>query len=352
MCRVRCGEPVRPNCAQLARRACKGRLAQKKLCPAPSGSGSCGKEASLKRNATNGRIRLASAWVCVICACLLHVHLYMYIVERHRYFPMLSGTLRRRLCTTASRSTTHFGYRTVDETDKERLVGNIFDSVASSYDVMNDLMSAGVHRAWKDSFVHMLGVGAQSSANLQMLDVAGGTGDIAFRIADGLAAHPVSSQSTNVDERARVVVCDINKQMLDEGQRRAERLDPSRTAGWPGMDWVVADAQQLPFDDQSFDVYTIAFGIRNVTRIHEALSEVPPPPQTTDHHHHRPPQTTTPVSVSTRYSSSFPLTTCGWGLGSKLRRVVDIGRQRETTGDGGSLCRGVCLERPNTTRRH
>ena len=206
---------------------------------------------------------------------------------------MLSGTLRRRLCTTASRSTTHFGYRTVDETDKERLVGNIFDSVASSYDVMNDLMSAGVHRAWKDSFVHMLGVGAQSSANLQMLDVAGGTGDIAFRIADGLAAHPVSSQSTNVDERARVVVCDINKQMLDEGQRRAERLDPSRTAGWPGMEWVVADAQQLPFDDQSFDVYTIAFGIRNVTRIHEALSEVPPPPQTTDHHHHRPPQTTT-----------------------------------------------------------
>jgi len=190
-----------------------------------------------------------------------------------RPLPALPGMLRRGLCTTASKRTTHFGYRTVDETDKERLVGNVFDSVASNYDVMNDLMSAGVHRAWKDSFVRMLGVGAHSSANLQMLDVAGGTGDIAFRIADELAGHPVSSQSAHADERARVVVCDINKQMLDEGRRRAEKLSPNRTAGWPKMDWIVADAQRLPFDDQSFDVYTIAFGIRNVTRIHEALNE-------------------------------------------------------------------------------
>ena len=186
--------------------------------------------------------------------------------------PMLPGMLRRGLCT-ASRPTTHFGYRTVDEADKERLVGNVFDSVASNYDVMNDLMSAGVHRAWKDSFVRMLGVSAQSSANLQMLDIAGGTGDIAFRIADELAAHPVSSQSANPDERARVVVSDINKQMLDEGQRRAEKLSPSRTGGWPKLEWVVADAMKLPFDDESFDVYTIAFGIRNVTRIPDALAE-------------------------------------------------------------------------------
>ena len=101
------------------------------------------------------------------------------------------GLLRRGLCA-ASRPTTHFGYRTVDEADKERLVGNVFDSVASNYDVMNDLMSAGIHRAWKDSFVRMLGVSAQGSANLQMLDIAGGTGDIAFRIADELAAHPAT----------------------------------------------------------------------------------------------------------------------------------------------------------------
>ena len=182
------------------------------------------------------------------------------------------GLLRRGLCA-ASRPTTHFGYRTVDEADKERLVGNVFDSVASNYDVMNDLMSAGIHRAWKDSFVRMLGVSAQSSANLQMLDIAGGTGDIAFRIADELAAHPASSRSGEPDERARVVVSDINKQMLDEGQRRAEKLSPSRTAGWPKLEWVVADAMRLPFDDESFDVYTIAFGIRNVTRIDAALRE-------------------------------------------------------------------------------
>ena len=182
------------------------------------------------------------------------------------------GLLRRGLCA-ASRPTTHFGYRTVDEADKERLVGNVFDSVASNYDVMNDLMSAGIHRAWKDSFVRMLGVSAQSSANLQMLDIAGGTGDIAFRIADELAAHPASSRSGEPDERARLVVSDINKQMLDEGQRRAEKLSPSRTAGWPKLEWVVADAMRLPFDDESFDVYTIAFGIRNVTRIPDALAE-------------------------------------------------------------------------------
>ena len=157
------------------------------------------------------------------------------------------GLLRRGLCA-ASRPTTHFGYRTVDEADKERLVGNVFDSVASNYDVMNDLMSAGIHRAWKDSFVRMLGVSAQSSANLQMLDIAGGTGDIAFRIADELAAHPASSRSGEPDERARLVVSDINKQMLDEGQRRAEKLSPSRTAGWPKLEWVVADAMRLPFD--------------------------------------------------------------------------------------------------------
>ena len=182
------------------------------------------------------------------------------------------GLLRRGLCA-ASRPTTHFGYRTVDEADKERLGGNVFDSVASNYDVMNDLMSAGIHRAWKDSFVRMLGVSAQSSANLQMLDIAGGTGDIAFRIADELAAHPASSRSGEPDERARLVVSDINKQMLDEGQRRAEKLSPSRTAGWPKLEWVVADAMRLPFDDESFDVYTIAFGIRNVTRIDAALRE-------------------------------------------------------------------------------
>jgi len=187
---------------------------------------------------------------------------------------------RRALCTSSSRSsTTHFGYRTVDEDDKERLVGHVFSSVASNYDVMNDLMSGGVHRLWKDSFVRMLGVPSQGRASgMQVLDVAGGTGDIAFRIADQLQAPAGGASGTaepaDADEQARIVVSDINKQMLDEGQRRAAALDPQRTSRWPRMEFVVANAQELPFEDESFDAYTIAFGIRNVTRISEALEEV------------------------------------------------------------------------------
>lgn len=188
---------------------------------------------------------------------------------------LLRPAARRALCTSSSSArTTHFGYRTVPEDDKERLVGHVFDSVASNYDLMNDVMSGGVHRLWKDTLVGMLHASAKGNANLQVLDVAGGTGDVAFRIANDLARAPPSDASnaaTLDEEAARVVVCDINPSMLAEGRRRADALPPVPSR--PRLEFVTADACNLPFDDCTFDVYTIAFGLRNVTRQDEALKE-------------------------------------------------------------------------------
>lgn len=195
---------------------------------------------------------------------------------------------RRRLCSASSSSedasrraatrATEFGFRTVPEQDKERLVGNVFHSVASKYDIMNDLMSVGLHRLWKNTMVEMIGLRGMGRSDLQVLDVAGGTGDVAFRIADQMGSPgqaPVSSGTEDEiqPEAPRVVVVDINKSMLETGRKRFatdQRVHPSR----PHMDWVHASAEQLPFDDCSFDVYTVAFGIRNVTHIEDALSEV------------------------------------------------------------------------------
>lgn len=188
-----------------------------------------------------------------------------------------SSAESQNTASSASGKTTHFGYTTVPEEEKERLVGHVFESVASQYDLMNDVMSAGVHRVWKDTLVSMLGARTASAKNLQVLDVAGGTGDVAFRIANDLARSSESAAAMpvgpadDVDEAARVVVCDINPHMLAEGRRRAEQLPPN--ARRPGLEFVTADARKLPFDDCTFDVYTIAFGIRNVTVIEEALSE-------------------------------------------------------------------------------
>jgi len=141
---------------------------------------------------------------------------------------------------------------------------------------MNDVMSAGVHRVWKDTMVEMLGVrSACSGANLQVLDVAGGTGDIAFRIAHEMArAQPLrSAPPEDVTEAPRIVISDINPAMLAEGRRRAEQMPSLASPPAPRLEWLTADARRLPFDDCTFDVYTIAFGIRNVTRIDEALRE-------------------------------------------------------------------------------
>jgi len=179
-------------------------------------------------------------------------------------------------CRFHSDETTHFGYKTVPKDEKERLVRHVFENVASRYDVMNDLMSGGVHRVWKDTLVDALGVGKIGRADLQVLDVAGGTGDIAFRISRALRLGSKTEGSKPVsesDEPARIVISDINEAMLEEGRRRAAKLPELSAAGAPRLDWVVADARQLPFDDCSFDMYSIAFGIRNVTVISEALAE-------------------------------------------------------------------------------
>lgn len=150
-----------------------------------------------------------------------------------------------------SSKTTHFGNREVPEDDKAGLVHEVFTSVASRYDVMNDLMSAGIHRLWKDAMMDWLA----PRSGQRLLDVAGGTGDIAFRF---LKRAP----------GATAVVCDLTESMLREGAKRAEAQNLSGK-----IDWVVGDAMALPFEDSSFDVYTISFGIRNVTRPEDALAE-------------------------------------------------------------------------------
>ncbi|OYW51534.1 MAG: bifunctional demethylmenaquinone methyltransferase/2-methoxy-6-polyprenyl-1,4-benzoquinol methylase [Rhodobacterales bacterium 32-66-7] len=153
--------------------------------------------------------------------------------------------------TEASDKTTHFGNQTVPEADKAGMVHGVFSRVASKYDVMNDLMSLGIHRLWKDAMMDWLA----PRPGQRLLDVAGGTGDVAFRF---LARAP----------GATAVVCDLTEAMLIEGRKRAEADQVAQS-----LDWVVGDAMALPFPDASFDVYTISFGIRNVTRIADALAE-------------------------------------------------------------------------------
>ena len=145
-----------------------------------------------------------------------------------------------------------FGFRDVDPTAKAGLVRGVFDRVAQRYDLMNDLMSGGVHRLWKEALIDWLA----PRRGVELLDVAGGTGDVGLRTLRRL------------DGKARVTSCDINHAMLRVGRDRA--LD----AGWLAeIAWVVGDAQALPFADRSFDAFTIAFGLRNVTDIERALLE-------------------------------------------------------------------------------
>lgn len=152
---------------------------------------------------------------------------------------------------TDAKKTTHFGFQTVDEDRKAGMVHGVFTNVASKYDVMNDAMSLGIHRVWKDAMMDWL----VPRSGQRLLDVAGGTGDIAFRF---LKRAPGAHAS----------VLDMTESMLVEGRKRAEA---GQMAG--SLDWVVGDAMALPFPDNSFDAYTISFGIRNVTRIEDALSE-------------------------------------------------------------------------------
>lgn len=150
-----------------------------------------------------------------------------------------------------SDQTTHFGFKTIPEAEKASRVRGVFSSVATKYDIMNDVMSGGVHRVWKDAMMDWL----SPRDGQRLLDVAGGTGDIAFRF---LKRAPTAS----------AVVLDLTEDMLIEGRNRAEAEDRAHQ-----LDWMVGDAMALPFEANSFDVYTISFGIRNVTRINDALTE-------------------------------------------------------------------------------
>jgi demethylmenaquinone methyltransferase/2-methoxy-6-polyprenyl-1,4-benzoquinol methylase len=160
---------------------------------------------------------------------------------------------------------THFGARQVPLTDKQALVDDVFHSVARRYDLMNDLMSFGLHRAWKDALVTALN--PPRSRPFALIDIAGGTGDVAFRAIEAGG------------EFTRATVCDINPDMLEVGRERAATQSPSLPSPASGggigrgITFTEANAEALPFADRSFDAATIAFGIRNVPRIEAALAE-------------------------------------------------------------------------------
>jgi demethylmenaquinone methyltransferase/2-methoxy-6-polyprenyl-1,4-benzoquinol methylase len=150
---------------------------------------------------------------------------------------------------------THFGERTVPLADKQGLVDEVFHSVARRYDLMNDLMSGGLHRAWKDALVTAVNP-PKSDKGFALLDLAGGTGDVAFRVIEAGGSG------------TRATVCDINADMLSVGRERALKRGHDQA-----VTFEQGNAEELPYADRSFDCVTIAFGIRNVPRIERALAE-------------------------------------------------------------------------------
>jgi len=192
---------------------------------------------------------------------------------------------------------THFGFESVSVEEKEGRVKRVFENVADNYDVMNDFMSAGLHRLWKDELLDMTGVRPMAKAVrrrastsyasdaastsygtgeeapvLSILDVAGGTGDVAFRFVDAAGCRE-RAKSSGRDE-VSVTVCDINPEMLRVGESRARaRYGPGVMDDTRALKFVEGNAQSLPFEDGSFDLYTIAFGLRNVTDVDMALRD-------------------------------------------------------------------------------
>lgn len=150
----------------------------------------------------------------------------------------------------------NFGFQKVNASEKEGLVRNVFNSVNNNYDIMNDLMSFGTHRIWKNIMVEWLA----PRPSWKIIDVAGGTGDIALRIL-----HHVKNSSTS---DGIINVCDINESMINNGRNKAINQGVLNE-----IKWTVGNAQNLPFSDMGFDAYTIAFGLRNVTNLQMALQE-------------------------------------------------------------------------------
>jgi demethylmenaquinone methyltransferase/2-methoxy-6-polyprenyl-1,4-benzoquinol methylase len=172
---------------------------------------------------------------------------------------MFRGMARGSDDTGAKEPTTHFGFEEVPEAEKLFRVRGVFESVAGRYDLMNDLMSGGIHRLWKAAMIDWL----RPRPGMRLVDVAGGTGDIALRVIERLGP-----------ERAGpVIVCDLTAEMVAIGRDRAidRGLIAARCAG--GLHWVCGDAEALPLPDRSMDAYTIAFGLRNVTHVERALAE-------------------------------------------------------------------------------
>lgn len=167
-------------------------------------------------------------------------------------------------------STTHFGYKTISREEKEKLVGNVFSSVASKYDIMNDVMSMGVHRLWKHHFINRLDAGMRPGSNrpLDFLDVAGGTGDIAF----GLLEH---AENKFHDTQSTMTIVDINADMLREGELRFKETKWGKNPrDQERVKFLVQNGETLDqIPDNSKDVYTIAFGIRNFTDIQKGLDQ-------------------------------------------------------------------------------
>lgn len=168
---------------------------------------------------------------------------------------------------TQNPESTQFGEKTVTPEEKTGLVRGVFDSVADQYDVMNDFMSGGIHRAWKNRLIRMI----RPKAGQSFLDVAGGTGDIAFRIKNAIEKKMTDSarpracahdgqEPTSALARGSIVLCDLNWDMLRVGRNRA--VD----RGWLNdFDWITGNAETLPLQEAQYDVYTISFGLRNVT---------------------------------------------------------------------------------------
>jgi ubiquinone/menaquinone biosynthesis C-methylase UbiE len=177
-------------------------------------------------------------------------------------------------------STTHFGFDQVPENEKQTRVNQVFSSVADKYDLMNDVMSFGIHRIWKDYFIRVI----RPDSQWNYIDVAGGTGDIAFRYLKELDRYYPSStgppitpthtyiaetvEQTRIQPTSKCVVADINPNMLAVGKQRA--ID---NHFHDRIQWIEANAEELPFDNEQFDLYTIAFGIRNCTHIDRVVSE-------------------------------------------------------------------------------
>lgn len=153
---------------------------------------------------------------------------------------------------------THFGFKTVNKDEKSHLVKDIFSGVAKKYDLMNDLMSGGIHRLWKKNMVNEIDF-YKKNQHYKIIDLAGGTGDIAFRIA---------KKAKDLDIKTTIDIVDINQEMLDVGKDRA--VDNNI---YSNLNFSCQDGEKLSFNDNEFDYFTIAFGIRNFTNIDKALKE-------------------------------------------------------------------------------